>query len=314
MEAPSSTGRRRTSVRRAALALTALAAGALPLTAGAAVAPAQAAPGDTKRMEQLNRQIAKLDKEYGGDLAKLRDAEYGVKKSLRRSAELKKDLGSAQHLVAQMAASTYMTRGQDPAVQVLADRDPSSVLSSASLATHVTQNQAARVQQISRLVAEQEKARKEAEQKIKDLEKDIADLNRERSRIRVLVKKYKPESPSVGMGGVTPRMNKVHKVIDLEFGPFPTIGCVRMTGDPQDHASGRACDFMVSIGTSPSSARQRQGDQVAAYAVANANRLGIKYVIWRQRIYDMRSPGWRSMENRGGITANHYDHVHISVF
>ncbi|MFD0853650.1 hypothetical protein ACFQ07_15540, partial [Actinomadura adrarensis] len=85
--------------------------------------------------------------------------------------------------------------------------------------------------------------------------------------------------------------------------------------DAQDHATGTACDFMVSTGGAyPSAAGQSQGDRVAQYAINNASKLGIKYVIWKQRIYDMRSPGWDSMSDRGGVTANHYDHVHISVF
>ncbi|MEU5991790.1 hypothetical protein ABZ806_22685 [Spirillospora sp. NPDC047418] len=46
--------------------------------------------------------------------------------------------------------------------------------------------------------------------------------------------------------GVTPRMRKIMLEIDQKFGPFPTIGCYR-PGDPQDHGSGRACDFMESI-------------------------------------------------------------------
>ena len=66
-------------------------------------------------------------------------------------------------------------------------------------------------------------------------------------------------------------------------------------------------------GVMASGSARTQGDQVAEYAISHASSLGIKYVIWRQRIYDMRSPGWRMMENRGGNTANHYDHVHISV-
>jgi len=38
----------------------------------------------------------------------------------------------------------------------------------------------------------------------------------------------------------------------------------------------------------------------------------VKYIIWRQRIW---FPGgsWKAMADRGGVTANHYDHVHISV-
>ena len=38
------------------------------------------------------------------------------------------------------------------------------------------------------------------------------------------------------------------------------------------------------------------------------------YIIWRQRYYDIRTgAGWRMMADRGGVTANHYDHVHVSV-
>lgn len=39
------------------------------------------------------------------------------------------------------------------------------------------------------------------------------------------------------------------------------------------------------------------------------------YVIWRQRIIsaDRKAEGWRSMPDRGSATANHMDHVHVSV-
>jgi hypothetical protein len=66
-------------------------------------------------------------------------------------------------------------------------------------------------------------------------------------------------------------------------------------------------------GRMPSAGAQRHGDQVARYAVANARRLGISYVIWRQHIWNVRGGGWRPMADRGGLTQNHYDHVHISV-
>ena len=316
MEAtPNSTRRWRTRLRRPALALVALAAGAVPLTAGTTVSAQAAAPGDTAKMRKLNQQIEKLDKAYGGDLAKLKDTEYAAKKAITRARELNVDLQATRGLVAQIAASQYMTGGADPSVSVLAADDPSAALSGLSLASHVASNQSAKVQQIQKLVADQETARRQAEKKIKDLEKEITDLRKQRARVQALIKRYKPESPSVGMGGVTARMIKAKNTIDIELGPFPTIGCFRGGVDAQDHAAGTACDFMVSTGGSmPSANGQAQGDRTAQYAISNASRLGVKYVIWRQRIYDMRSPGWRAMENRGGVTANHYDHVHISVF
>ncbi|WP_192808981.1 coiled-coil domain-containing protein [Actinomadura montaniterrae] len=319
MESPTSTLRRRT--RRAALAVLAV---ALPLAGttapSSAAAPRSPAalpsdPGDSGKFAKLNAQIAKLDKAYGGDLAKLKDAQYAAKKALQKSESLQSDLNDARSLVAQMAATQYMTDGQGPTISMLAAGDASDMLSGYTLIEHLAQNKTAKVAQIGKLVDEQAKAHDQAQQKITDLQKEIKDLASQKKRIEALVKKYKPQSPSVGMGGVTPRMANVKTVIDQEEGPFPTIGCVRHTGDPQDHGTGHACDFMVTTGgVMATGAAKAHGDATAAYAIAHASALGIKYIIWRQRIYDLRSPGWRMMENRGGVTANHYDHVHISVF
>ncbi|SNS24836.1 coiled-coil domain-containing protein [Actinomadura mexicana] len=322
METPASTPRNAGSRRRrrhATAALVALAA-AVPLVAAAtpsAAAPASLPldPGDSGKFAKLNRQIEQLDKEYGGDLAKLKDAEFAAKRALDRSNDLQRDLREARGVVAQLAASQYMTNGEDPTVTFLADANPSDLLSNATLVSHLAQNKAGKVAQIQKLVNDQLAARRQAQQKMTELNKEIKDLRRRKSQIQSLVKKYKPESPSVGMGGVTPRMLKVKNTLDLETGPFPTIGCVRQTGDPQDHGTGHACDFMVTTGgVMASGSAQSLGDRTAAYAIAHASALGIKYIIWRQRIYDLRSPGWRAMENRGGVTANHYDHVHVSVF
>ena len=72
--------------------------------------------------------------------------------------------------------------------------------------------------------------------------------------------------------------------------------------------------MLSSGGVLPSSAEIALGNEIAAWAIKNGGRLGVKYVIYRQRIYNLAFPGWRPMENRGGITANHFDHVHISMY
>jgi hypothetical protein len=56
--------------------------------------------------------------------------------------------------------------------------------------------------------------------------------------------------------------------------------------------------------------RGEKGDRIARCALANQEELGIDYVIWKQRIN--YGDGWERMADRGGITENHYDHVHIS--
>jgi len=71
-----------------------------------------------------------------------------------------------------------------------------------------------------------------------------------------------------------------------------------------DHGTGKAVDVMVSGST---------GDAVAQWAISHMGQLNITYVIWKQRIWLSGASSWRSMEDRGSVTANHYDHVHISV-
>ncbi|WP_433223909.1 coiled-coil domain-containing protein [Microtetraspora malaysiensis] len=125
---------------------------------------------------------------------------------------------------------------------------------------------------------------------------------------------WAPELPS-GSDNITPRTRlmkeQVSKNFDLKF----TVGCYRAENDGGEHPLGRACDFMMSSGGSmPSPGMKALGDSVAAWVIKNGSKLGVKYVIWQQRIYNLGSPGWRTMSNRGGVTANHYDHVHISMY
>ena len=60
------------------------------------------------------------------------------------------------------------------------------------------------------------------------------------------------------------------------------------------------------------------GNQVAQYAVDNISNAGISYIIYRQQFYapvdNIYGPAntWNQMPDRGSITENHYDHVHVS--
>ncbi|WP_262401661.1 coiled-coil domain-containing protein [Actinomadura sp. CNU-125] len=287
------------------------------LVGASAVRPASAstaAPGPSAKVEQLTTKMKELEQDYGGRLEKLRDTRSQAADAVKKLRGLRSELSEGRALISRLAASRYMGASADPTMELVVSDEPGDLLATAALATHLSANQAARVRRTQTLVDRQREVGRDAEAKITELEREVAELAKERARVKALLKKYKPQSPLVGSGGMTARMIKVRNEIEAELGPFVTIGCTR-PGDPQDHGSGRACDFMESsAGQMPSAERQAHGDRVAAYAVENADRLGIKYVIWRQRIYDVRSPGWRTMSDRGSVTQNHMDHNHISVF
>ena len=83
-------------------------------------------------------------------------------------------------------------------------------------------------------------------------------------------------------------------------------------GDSGDHGKGLAIDFMVPVSSA-------LGDQIAEYAVQNMASRGINYIIWKQRFYapydSKYGPAytWNQMPDRGSVTENHYDHVHVSM-
>ena len=83
-------------------------------------------------------------------------------------------------------------------------------------------------------------------------------------------------------------------------------------GDSGDHGKGLAIDFMGPVSSA-------LGDQVAEYAVKNMASRGINYIIWKQRFYapydSKYGPAytWNPMPDRGSVTENHYDHVHVSM-
>ena len=106
-----------------------------------------------------------------------------------------------------------------------------------------------------------------------------------------------------------PQAEAFRQDVAAQFG-LTDIGGYR-EGDPQDHGKGLAVDVMVPVGSAV-------GDQVAQYAVDNISNAGISYIIYKQQFYapvnNIYGPAntWNQMPDRGSVTENHYDHVHVS--
>lgn len=105
------------------------------------------------------------------------------------------------------------------------------------------------------------------------------------------------------VGGMTPNAIAVINAVKQQFPAFDGQFGGYRAGDPGDHGTGHAVDIMCST---------TEGNEIASFLQANAGALNIKYLIWRQRIWYPGGP-WQGMADRGSPTANHYDHVHVSV-
>ncbi|MDS1272180.1 hypothetical protein RIF23_17975 [Lipingzhangella sp. LS1_29] len=303
--------------------------------------PAHAEPEEDLEdlsLEELQERAAALEEDYDDELIQFTNAEEAVTSAEEELAELEEDLDEARERVRQLAASTYTGSGVDPALEIVLDgEDLERTLADASMADHLAQNDSQQIDNLIDLQQEAQDAEDEAAEQLAEAADLVDDLEEQRDDVLDMIERYEqeetpaaPEDDTSGTGGgeigpagaegpgfheVTPRMAAVRDEIIDRFGaPYP-VGCYR-PGDPGDHGSGRACDFMMSAnGQMPTPENQALGQEISDYLVANADRLGVKYVIWEQQIWDARnSSGWTAMEDRGGITANHYDHPHVSVF
>ena len=104
--------------------------------------------------------------------------------------------------------------------------------------------------------------------------------------------------------GVSANIRAVHQAVCANFPSITTYGTLRSDGE---HSQGIAVDIMVS-GT--------MGQQVADFVRQYSSAMGVSCVIHARRIWSVQrsAEGWRSMADRGSVTANHYDHVHVTTY
>jgi hypothetical protein len=112
-----------------------------------------------------------------------------------------------------------------------------------------------------------------------------------------------PDGSSIE-AGLTSNADVVYRAVCNAYPSLTTYGGLDPHGE---HYDGRAIDFMTGDSA--------LGSSIAEYLRANAGTLQVRNIIWAQRIWssERAGEGWRSMSDRGSATANHYDHVHVSV-
>jgi peptidoglycan DL-endopeptidase CwlO len=110
-------------------------------------------------------------------------------------------------------------------------------------------------------------------------------------------------------GCITPRTyHMFQEVKKAGFNRF--VGCHR-NGGPFEHPKGRACDWSLQksgFSVAHNADMKNYGNNLMAFLVRNADRLGILYVIWYAQIW-FPATGWKSYHGE----SNHKDHVHVSM-
>jgi hypothetical protein len=116
-------------------------------------------------------------------------------------------------------------------------------------------------------------------------------------------------------GCITPRT--LHALNQAKAAGFTRyVSCYR-SGSSGEHPKGRACDFAAQktgFGGVATGGDRTYGNNLAAYFVRNASRLGVLYVIWFKQIW-LPGSGWKAYNGgNGDPSSDHTNHVHLSVY
>ncbi|MFF4193783.1 coiled-coil domain-containing protein [Nonomuraea sp. NPDC001831] len=335
--APSAVGHVARAVLAVLVAMVATVAGP-PMTAGNASA-GRAAPKPS--VKQLKKELAALSKESDRLIEEYYNSRRAQQQAEKTEKSARERLAAAQEVydreslqLRTLAVAQYIGGEPNQIALFTGSQNPDALLSRLALSRHLIDVQDARLRGYAKVRDERLKAEQEAAARAEELGTAVADLEGRKKKAEKLIVKIRdridklytapgvrrpdgtwvPQLPD-GSENITPRMRLVKTLIKERFVVPYGIGCYRTIQDGGEHPLGRACDFMLSHGGAmPSAAEVKRGYEIAEWAIKNSRRLGIMYIIYRQRIWHARTGTWRTMSNRGGTTANHFDHPHISVY
>ncbi|GAA1795557.1 hypothetical protein GCM10009682_16650 [Luedemannella flava] len=280
------------------------------------------------------------------------EAQVKLKKSQKRQAELEKQVKTAdkEYLaksaqVSQMAAGRYKGSQVSILSALLNAKTSSDMMQGATIAAYVIDRDDDLLRELNDLRVNGQQRRADLNKEILEQEKHIKALDKARTKAEnalaaaggmisagfngnVGAAKPAPRNADGGWSGqscniddptgtggcITKRMH--HMLIEAQLANFQRFTRCWRTQSWGEHPKGRACDFSAEKSTFGGTATgddKRYGDKLAAWAVKNAEALGIMYVIWFNQIWEYGA-GWHSYNGDGSPSGDHENHVHISMF
>ena len=275
--------------------------------------PLMAVSGDTTKNSTLDKLVEK--REVTAE-EKIKEAEAKAKQEAE--AKAKQEAEAKEKQEAEVKAKQAVDAKLKQEAEAKAKQE---VEAKAKQEAEVKAKQAAdaKLKQEAEAKAKQEaevKAKQAADAKLKQEAEAKAKQEAEAKQGITVAKGLPPvtaaELDDPAMNGLTDHAKKMKVALAKKFG-ITSFSMFRAGDDGTGHGhnTGMSVDFMVPVGSA-------QGDQLAEYLTKNMNELGVYYIIWKQRFYmpqfNIYGPAntWNLMPDRGGVTANHYDHVHVS--
>ncbi|MCI4063936.1 hypothetical protein MRQ36_15595 [Micromonospora sp. R77] len=325
----------------AVLAAFAVVAGPTPATA-APTTPAPSGHEEDDEPALITDVIDAANRGYIQAKAKLAKSEERQRQLAAEERRAKDELEALKPQVAQIAAQSYRTGRIGAMAMLLESNAPDSFVKRAAALDELNMVNEQKLADVSAVRNRAEQARLAVEAEVREqakLTNEMARKKNEAEKSLALVGglgftgglvsatspvarvapgrgsdgDWRPESCSENdpttSGCITPRTLHAYKEVKRAgFNRF--VGCYR-PGGPWEHPKGRACDWSLqNSGFSPwhNNDTRRYGNNLAAFLIRNADRLGIYYVIWNRQIW-FPATGWKSYSG----PSNHTDHVHMSL-
>ncbi|MFG1867378.1 coiled-coil domain-containing protein [Micromonospora arborensis] len=316
-------------------------AGPLPAHA-APTTPTPSGHEEDNEPQLITDVIEQANRDYSAAKSKL---DKSKKRQLELALEVdraKADLDALAPQVGQIAAQSYRT-GRMGALAMLLESDaPDAFVQRAAALDEMNMVNEQKLSEVNAVKARAEQAKLALDTEIREQQKQTALMAKRKSEAdkalslvggkgftgglvdatspvakigpgRTADGEWKPQSCSeddpTTSGCITPRTLHAYKEVKRAgFNRF--VGCYR-SGGPWEHPKGRACDWSLQkSGFAPwhNDDTRMYGNNVAAFLIRNADRLGIYYVIWNRQIW-FPATGWKSYSG----PSNHTDHVHMSL-
>ncbi|WP_341718710.1 hypothetical protein QQG74_02735 [Micromonospora sp. FIMYZ51] len=315
-------------------------AGPMPATA-APKPPAPAEHDDDPPM--LNDLIEATNRDYTKAKAKL---EKSKKKQLELAVEVRRAQAALDELapqVAEIATQSYRTGRVGAIGMLLQSNAPDSFIDRASALDELNLVNDKKLAEVNTVKLRAETAKLALDAEVREQRKLTNDMARKKTEAEKSLRLVGGEGLTGGLvaatspvariapnraadggwktescnqndpttsGCITPRTLHMYKEVKRAgFNRF--VGCWR-PGDKFEHPKGRACDWSLqNSGFSPwhNNDTRIYGNNLAAFLVRNADRLGIYYVIWNRQIWFAATERWSSYSG----PSDHTDHVHVSL-
>lgn len=314
-----------------------------------AVAPPAAAYAEPDEGGNATKLLQNLESAASGYLEAQEALEVSQAKQKRLQADLNlvnRELGPLRKVVAKTAVAAYQNGRLNSLGAMLASTSSDEFLSRAVLLEELSLRQNEALHRLTTLETRAQAAKSSIDaevafqrQQAKELKKRIDASQLALSKVggrntsgwldpNSPIAKAAPRNASGGWpkeycsvkdptdtgGCITPRtLNAYNEARKAGFTRYTKCWRTQSWGE---HPKGRACDFSAEVsgfGGAAAGGDKTYGNRLAAFFIANARELGVLYVIWYKKIW-MPGIGWRTYGGCCGASAEHLNHVHLSMY